>query len=155
MKRSIYELASYLVSRGKKFHVNLQSKSLYINKKAIVKDGINLYNYHPLMNYDKEITVPQILQQIEELYAVYKHSRPTERSESHRRQYFKALPEHLLTDEDMLYAPVRDVAQIELELYILIMLIENKLQWNEETMGKWFWQSSFDKDLVILRQWLS
>jgi hypothetical protein len=27
-------------------------------------------------------------------------------------------------------------------------------KWDEETMGKWFWQSKKDKDLVILRQWI-
>ncbi len=53
----------------------------------------------------------------------------------------------------MLYGERRDKAQIELELYILCQLL-NGFQWNTETLGKWFWQSTRDKDLVLLRQWI-
>lgn len=78
---------------------------------------------------------------------------PSERSTSRSRNYFPALPEKKLDDEDMLYGERRDKAQIELELYILCQLL-NGFQWNTETLGKWFWQSTRDKDLVLLRQWI-
>jgi hypothetical protein len=45
----------------------------------------------------------------------------------------------------------RDVAQAQLELYILCQLLLG-MQWQEE-WGKWFWQSPNDKDLVLLREW--
>ena len=88
---------------------------------------------------------------VERLYTFYKHSVPSERSESKSRQYFRALLERELSDEDMLYGKRRDPAQIELELYILCQVLLG-IEWNEERMGKWFWQSKEDKDLVILKQ---
>ena len=66
---------------------------------------------------------------------------------------FRALPERELSDDDMLYGKRRDPAQIELELYILCQVLLG-MEWNEERMGKWFWQSKEDKDLVILKQWI-
>ena len=64
-----------------------------------------------------------------------------------------ALPERNLSDDDMLFGEGRDKAQIELELYILCQII-NGLKWNPERMGRWFWQSKVDKDLVILKSWI-
>lgn len=90
---------------------------------------------------------------VEELYRRYKHSIPSERSQSKSRRYFMALPESDLEDGDMLYGQHRDTAQFELEFYILCRIIGG-FTWNPETMGKWFWQSEKDKDLVILRKWV-
>ena len=53
----------------------------------------------------------------------------------------------------MLYGERRDSAQIRLELYILCQILGG-LTWNPEKMGKWFWQSEMDKDLVILKNWI-
>ena len=77
---------------------------------------------------------------VEELYRRYKHSIPSERSQSKSRRYFMALPESDLEDGDMLYGQHRDTAQFELEFYILCRIIGG-FTWNPETMGKWFWQS--------------
>ena len=54
---------------------------------------------------------------VEELYRRYKHSIPSERSQSKSRRYFMALPESDLEDGDMLYGQHRDTAQFELEFY--------------------------------------
>lgn len=86
-------------------------------------------------------------------YQQYKHSIPSERSESHRRSYFKALPEKDLSDHDMLYGVSREVARCQLEVFVLLMLFDGQLQWQSK-WGSWFWQSPNDKDLVILRQWV-
>ena len=43
------------------------------------------------------------MSKIEQLYQEYKHSVPSERSESHLRYYFKALPEKELSDEKWTY----------------------------------------------------
>ena len=53
----------------------------------------------------------------------------------------------------MLYGERRDKAQIELELYVLCQILGG-FKWNPEKMGRWFWQSKVDKDLVILRHWI-
>lgn len=45
-------------------------------------------------------------------------------------------------------------AQVELELYILCQIILG-IGWDANKMGKWFWQSNKDRDLVILKNWVT
>ena len=145
---NIYQKAIQAVEGGANFKVDFQSRSLKLNGKYIIQDSV----------YEGELGVPicfgnEFFANVEELYYRYKHSVPSERSESKVRQYFTALPEKSLDDEAMLYGERRDKAQIELELYILCQILGG-LKWDTETMGKWFWQSPKDKDLVILRSWV-
>ena len=145
---NIYENAVRAVEDGAKFTVNFRSRSLKLNGKYLIEDG----------RYEGELGVllcsgEEFLANVEELYYRYKHSVPSERSEGKSRRYFTALPERELSDEAMLYGQRRDRAQIELELFILCQIL-NGFEWMPETMGKWFWQSKTDKDLVILRQWV-
>lgn len=145
---NIYQEAVLAVRDGAGFKVDLTRRSLRIDGRYIIREG----------QYDGELgvlpcTADEVLSTVEELFRRYKHSVPSERSESMSRRYFTALPESELSDEDMLYGCRRDKAQIELELYLLCQLI-NGLEWNPETMGSWFWQGKTDKDLVILRRWV-
>ena len=48
-------------------------------------------------------------------------------AEAKYRRYFRALPEHELSEEDMLYGQHRDITQLRLELFILIAIIQNTL----------------------------
>lgn len=96
----------------------------------------------------------QMFIEIEWLYRNYKHSVPSERSESKRKRYFNALKEKDLSDSDMLYGEPREVARFKLEAYVLFCIALGIFVWDEEMMGKWFWQSECDKDLVILREWV-
>lgn len=86
------------------------------------------------------------LAELERLYDIYKHSIPSEQSES-RNQRFKALHESELSDDDMLYGVGRETARKNLEDYIANGHVELE-------DGKWFWQSEKDKDLVVLRDWV-
>lgn len=145
---TIYQDAIKAVEDGAKFKVDFQSRSLKLNGKYIIQD----------IKYEGELGVPlnnqnDFFTKMEELYQRYKHSVPSERSESKSRRYFTALPEKSLSDEAMLYGERRDIAQVELELYLLCQILGG-LKWDEETMGKWFWQSKNDNDLVILRSWV-
>lgn len=145
---NIYQEAVQAVRDGAKFRIDFPSRSLKLNGKYIIQNG----------KYEGELGVPgcsedEFLTNVEELYRRYKHSVPSERSESKSRRYFMALPERNLSDDAMLYGECRDKAQIELELYILCQII-NGLKWDSETMGGWFWQGKTDKDLVILRNWV-
>lgn len=145
---NIYQEAIRAVEDGANFKVDFTSRSLKLNGKQIIQDG----------RYEGELGVApctgeEFLSRVEELYHRYKHSVPSERSESKSRRYFMALPEKDLSDEAMLYGERRDKAQIELELYILCQILSG-LEWNPEMMGRWFWQSKTDKDLVILRCWI-
>ena len=145
---NIYENAVRAVEDGAKFTVDFRSRSLKLNGKYLIEDG----------RYEGELGVPlcsgeEFLANVEELYYRYKHSVPSERSEGKSRRYFTALSERELDDQAMLYGERRDKAQIELELYVLGQILGG-FAWVPETMGKWFWQSKTDKDLVILRSWV-
>lgn len=145
---NIYQKVVQSVENGAKFKVDFQSRSLKLDGKSIIQDG----------KYEGELGVlycseDEFFANVEELYRIYKHSVPSERSESKSQRYFMALPEKSLSDDAMLFGERRDKAQIELELYVLCQII-NGIKWNPETMGRWFWQSSEDKDLVILKNWI-
>ncbi len=146
--KSIYHKAIQAVEDGAKFRVDFTSRSLKINGKYIIEDG----NYEGGLGVES-CSSDEFFSNVEMLYHNYRHSVPSERSESKSRHYFRALPEKELTDEAMMFGERREKAQIELELYILCQII-NGFQWNSETMGKWFWQSKTDKDLVILKSWV-
>ena len=134
------------VENGAKFTINFQKRTCRVNGKIVMSEE------------DKPKDTPYlthavVLFAIEQRYKAYKHSVPSERSESHRRYYFKALPEKELTDEDMMYGERREVARCKLELYVLMQLLRGNLAW-ENRWGRWFWKSENDKDLIILRDWV-
>ena len=145
---NIYQEAVEAVEEGAKFMIDFPSRCLKVGGKQIIQDG----KYEGNLGVEL-CTEAEFLSRVEELYHAYKHSIPSERSESRSKRYFKALPERELSDEAMLYGQRRDRAQVELELYVLCQILSG-LKWNSETMGRWFWQSKEDKDLVILRQWV-
>lgn len=145
---NIYQETVRAVENGARFKVDFQTRSLKVNGKYVIRDG----------SYEGVLGVPHCSEEeffsiVEELYRRYKHSIPSERSESTSRRYFMALPERELSDDDMLYGERRDKSQIELELFILCQLLGG-FKWNPEKFGRWFWQSKEDKELVILRQWV-
>lgn len=134
------------VENGAKFTINFQKRTCRMNGKIVMSEE------------DKPKDTPYlthavVLFAIEQRYKAYKHSVPSERSESHRRYYFKALPEKELSDEDMMYGERREVARCKLELYVLMQLLRGNLAW-ENRWGTWFWRSENDRDLIILRDWV-
>lgn len=144
---TIYEQALAKVENGSRFRVNFQNRSLKIDGKYVIKDG----------KYDGELGVELTdspLEQITQLYTRYQHSLPSERSENKRKCYFKSLPEHLLNDEDMLDGRSREYTQIALELYVLGVILNGSLKWDDFAKGLWFWQSPENKDLILLREWI-
>ena len=54
----------------------------------------------------------------------------------------------------LMSADRRDVASAAIEGFVLCMILEGQFIWDEEEMGKWFYQSDRDPDLVILRSWV-
>ena len=145
---NIYHEAVQAVERGARFSVDFPTRTLKVDGKQIIQNG----KYEGSLGVEP-CTEAEFLSRVEELYHAYKHSIPSERSESQPRRYFRALPERELSDEAMLYGGRRDRAQIKLELYLLCQILSG-LKWNPDTMARWFWQSRQDKDLVILRQWV-
>lgn len=149
MEENIYQTVLDSIINGARFRIDFKSRTLVVNRKRIINNGV----YDGNLMIEKAADIQSFLKELERLYAWYKHSVPSERSVGKQHLYFKALPESELTDEDMLYGQGREVQQFRLEMYILCQLIYG-LVWDERQMGKWFWQSKKDKDLVILRDWL-
>lgn len=148
MGKNIYQEAVRAVEEGAGFKVDLQRRNLKIDGRHVIRDG----QYEGTLGVEFR-SAEEFLADVEELYRHYKHSIPSERSLGKSRLYFRALPEKDLDDGAMLYGQRRDKAQIALELYVLCGIIAG-FGWDPETMGRWFWQSRNDKDLVILREWV-
>lgn len=143
---TIYNKALSDVENGAKFEIDFCKRSLKVNGKYLIKKG--KFDYVLKMRIDD---ASDFISCLESYYFFYKHSVPSERSESKSKKYFKALPESELSDIDMMYGIGRESAQFQLEAYILFQLLLG-LKW-DESWGKWFWQSTNDKDLILLRQW--
>jgi len=125
------------VEDGAKFRINFEKRTLYINGKQIdVSDAEQDFSFEKLEN----------------LYRMYQHSVPGERDDS-RKNYFIALKEEELSDDDMLFGERRQIAKFRLELYVLLAIVSGALTW-DESWGKWFWQSESNRPLVILRSWV-
>lgn len=147
--KTIYDELLERVENGERFSINLESRNLKVGKDYLIKNGECevgriLYGRHPI----------SIKDEIEWLYKDFKYSCPSERSDSKRKGYFKALCVDELTDEQMVCGANREVTQAALEGYILCAILMNHLKWEDLTDQRWFWQSSNDKDLVILKSWI-
>ena len=149
---SIYLELIERVSEGESFHINFEKRSMKVGNDYLIKEcefdeSKELISGH----YD----IRTILNMIEELYELYKYSLPSERSDNKRRKYFKALPIEEITDEQLMVAERRECSRAALEGFVLCMIVSGQLVWDENVMqGKWFWESSNDSDLIILRSWV-
>jgi hypothetical protein len=143
------------VDSGETFSIDFEKRSMKVGKEYLVKNG----------EYDKSREVFDMghreiydlysaLHMIRMLYQNYKYSLPSERSDSKRKKYFKALSIEEIPDDKLLIAERRETAQARLEGFILCAIITDQLKWNEEIMGKWFYQSEKDPDLVLLKSWI-
>nr|DAS68884.1 MAG TPA: hypothetical protein [Caudoviricetes sp.] len=143
--KNIDDIIQAIEERGAKFTINFQERTLKVNDKYVNCK-------------DKTIGLPRVfktdefLKLLDSTYRDYKYSLPSERSESRSKNYFKALPEEELTDLQMWCGMNREKARFIIEMLCLSQIL-NGWQWDEEKMGKWFYQSKKDKDLVLLRQW--
>lgn len=150
---TIYEELIQRVSDGETFHIDFEKRSMKIGKKKVIDHGKydeNRVLFKPLAFTE----MYGVLKTIEELYKNYKYSLPSERSDNKRKKYFKALPVEKIPDAMLFTAERREVAQAKLEGFILCTILNGDFVWNKATMGKWFWESKNDPDLVILKKWI-
>lgn len=144
------------VDNGEPFSIDFEKRNMKVGKEYLIKNG----------EYDKSREVFDMghreiyslyvaLHMLRKLYENYKYSLPSERSDSKRKKYFKALPIESIPDDKLLIAERRETAQARLEGFILCAIITDQFKWDEEIMGgKWFYQSEKDPDLVLLRSWI-
>lgn len=133
------------VRHGAKFTINLQKRTLRLNGKLVEIDDPEVFCNGLI---DGPLTFTRCL---ESLYLDYRRSVPSERSDSRRRNYFRALREKDLTSSDMMFGLPRETARFYIEAFVLCALLCG-LKW-DTGWGTWFWQSTKDKDLVLLREW--
>ena len=153
---SIYEELIERVDNGESFCIDFEKRTIKVGKEYLIK-GDEEYTSEELFGklYDKPYSTHVVLHQIGELYKNYKYSLPSERSDSKRKKYFKALSVDELTDEQLMCAEKRETACAALEGFILCSIIAGHLVWDDKVMnGSWFWQSRSDSDLVILKSWI-
>lgn len=135
------------VSEGSKFYVNFKERTVRVDKQVYSISDIEYGKDMP------DISEEDFMDVLYSAYEVYKHSVPSERSDSHQKSYFKALPYEKLSDDDILYGVPREFARFVLEITFLRGVSVGELKWHDE-WGTWFWQSERDKDFVILRDWI-
>ena len=145
---TIYEELIQRVSDGEPFHIDFEKRTMKVGKQKLIDNGKYDETKH-LINFKGFV-----FEAINELYKNYKYSLPSERSDNKRKKYFKALSINEISDDRLMVAEIREVAQAKLEGFILCMILMNIFTWDELTMGKWFYQSKTDPDLVILRSWI-
>lgn len=146
---TIYEELLSRVEQGEKFNINFEQRNMKVGKDWLIKNGECetgriLYGRNPVA----------IKEEIEQLYKDFKYSCPSERSDSKRKGYFKALSVDELTDEQMVYGMNRELVQCKLEGFILCAILMNHLKWEDLTEEKWFYQSKTEPSLIILKQWI-
>lgn len=150
MSMIIYDELLERVREGETFSINLEKRNLRVGNKWLVKSGA-IADGDVIANI--QYAPETMLLYIEYLYDKYKHSMPSERSESKRRLYFKALPVDKMSVIEMAVGEPREYARARLEGFILCSILMGYLEWNED-WGNWFYQSATDPDLVILRTWI-
>lgn len=143
------------VDNGETFNIDFEKRTMKVGKEYLIKDGEYDTSREVFDMMHKDIYSLQVaLRMLRELYKRYKYSLPSERSDSKRKKYFKALPIEKIPDDKLLIAGKRETMQAALEGFVLCATITNQLKWDEDIMGKWFYQSEKDPDLVLLRSWI-
>lgn len=139
---TIYEKLIEEVQKGRRFNVNFASKSIRVDKTYLLKNGIH---------FGAELIQPteNVWEELEDLYEEYKYSCPTEKKLGNK-PYFKALEYEEMNDEDLAFGENRNEAQAKLEAYILLHALAGDLT----IEYGWFWQSTRDKDFIILKDWI-
>lgn len=140
-----YEEIIEEVRNGSKFIVNFKERSVKINGKKVDTTDLGV----------PQTSINEALSLIENHYFNYKRSVPSERNDSRRRRYFKADKADNLSDKELCCNEEREVAQVDLELLVLGLILNGSLVWDNEVMGgNWFWVSRKYPTLVILKEWL-
>ena len=143
------------VEDGESFNIDFEKRNMKVGRDYLIKNGEYDTSRALFSKLDQDFySLNVVLHMIRDLYKTYKYSLPSERSDSKRKRYFKALSVDELTDEQLMVAKKREPAQAALEGFILCAILAGQLVWDEAIMGKWFYQSKNDPDLVILRSWI-
>lgn len=150
----IFEELTTEVENGARFSFNFAKRTLYVGGRCILRDGKFTEEEVEIKQSDASVT--DVLQGIETLYQMYKHSMPNEASDRLRSPHFKALRYDELTDDDRDFGLPRHERLFCLEWYVMINILNGVLDWSKpEFKGKWFWKSPKDFNLVLRKEWIA
>ena len=157
---SVFMELMQAVEMGLRCKVDFETKSLHIDRKPVIENGVLLGERRALLEHDdldefegfplNPLDCPWSA--IEYLYNKYKYSMPTKNSKVNK-PYFKAEDTSKITAQHMACRPHRDKAQMMLEGFALFASMMGLFGWANP--DHWFWQSEDDKDLVVLKKWVS
>ena len=139
--RSMYERMLEKIEQGYSFNINLKDRTMRIGKDFPILKG----KYRGRLTDEQSEFIPRL----EELYHEYECSVPD--SKERAGHYFEARRFDKLSKGELLNGKRREIARFKLEFHLLSALL-NGLKWNEE-WGTWFWCSTKEKGLVLLREW--
>lgn len=140
-----YEDIVESVRNGSKFNISFEERRVRIDGKEIDITDLGI----------PKTDLSEALSLIENHYIKYKRSVPSERNDSKSKRYFRADKVDNLSDEELCCNELREVAQVDLELLVLGLIINGSLVWDDEKMnGTWFWKSKRYPELIILKDWI-
>lgn len=141
---TIYEMCIDAITQNVPVYIDLVNKNLRIGKQKIIKKGNVTETF-------EDIQLILNKRDIDELYYTFVHSYPSQSSLCNK-PYYAALPSSQLSDEEMVTSKKRDIAQVELEAYILLAFMNGTEKWSNPK--HWFWRSNKHKDFFILSSWV-
>lgn len=150
---TLYDVLIKLAADGyDKIKIDLVAKTLIIGKQIIIEKG-NTVQYKIKVGDDEyaweDLLKLEQCRELDELYADYKYSVPSERDNG--KHYFKALSANELSDAQLVYNMSRLEARVRLEAYLLLAWMAGYVYWGRPE--KFYWQGK-DKDFVILKKYL-
>ena len=141
------------VENGERFYIDFEKRTMKIGQEKVIDNG--KYDTSQVLYDVKCENSRTLLDKARGLYIAYKFSLPSERSDKKRKKYFKTLSIDELTDEQLICGTRREVAQYMLEAFILCAILNGDFVWDDDIHGKWFYQDKIEKDLVILKSWIT
>lgn len=167
---SIYSKLLNASFKGVWFRCDLKKKNLWIAQNQIIKEGEcnkdtpfiesdDLTNVMDIIDFEcteeeikmlSNITSENAWNVLEILGKIYKTSVPTSRTKD--SVYFKGNTEDEIDDAHLTFGIRRFEAKAILEGYIFLANLQGLLNWQNEE--HWFWQSTIDKEFIVLKEWL-
>lgn len=141
---TIYDRLVNDVKDGKKFYVDLESKTLKIGKAVVINSG----DYKGDLIGDLPCDPWEMA---EKLFFNFYHSKPSAWSDK-KRSYFAAKSVQEMDEFELAAGESRLVAQAKLEGFILCAVLAGYLKWNS-LYGNWFWKSCKYPEFVLLKNW--
>ena len=142
-----------IVEYGVKFSIDIKERSMKVNNKMIVQNGV-LLNKDDTWGVEPEECIEDCISKLVVRFNRFYHSRCDAATEHRKYRWFAPLPFDKLSNDDHLYGDDRRIAQFELEYYLLCQMVFGTISAETLNMGdKFYWKPTKRSHLVIYRDW--